>query len=232
MVPTVLDALGLEPPASIRGVTQSSIEGVSLVPTFDDAKAPDKHTTQYFEMMGHRSLYHDGWRAVCPWPGTSFTESGRTFGTPITYDMLTELDAKGWELYNLKEDFAETNNLADKEKARLIAMIGMWYNEAGKYNVLPIDSRGLQRVREERPQIAVSRNRYVLYPGTQSIPAGAAPKILNRPYSITAEVDIPTAGARRSACSAWAATTAASRSMCRTASSASCTTTSRSITPM
>ena len=195
MVPTVLDALGLEPPASIRGVTQSTIEGVSLVPTFDNVKAPDKHTTQYFEMMGHRSLYHDGWRAVCPWPGTSFTESGRTFGTPITYDMLTELDAKGWELYNLKEDFAETNNLAEKEKARLIAMIGMWYNEAGKYNVLPIDSRGLQRVREERPQIAVSRNRYVLYPGTQSIPAGAAPKILNRPYSITAEVDIPKEGA-------------------------------------
>jgi arylsulfatase len=109
--------------------------------------------------------------------------------------MLTELDAKGWELYNLKEDFAETNNLAGKEKARLIAMIGMWYNEAGKYNVLPIDSRGLQRIREERPQIAVSRNRYVLYPGTQSIPAGAAPKILNRPYSITAEVDVPRKGA-------------------------------------
>ena len=74
-------------------------------------------------------------------------------------------------------------------------MIGMWYNEAGKYNVLPIDSRGLQRVREERPQIAVNRNRYVLYPGTQSIPAGAAPKILNRQYSITADVDIPETGA-------------------------------------
>ena len=82
-------------------------------------------------MMGHRSLYHDGWRAVCPWPGTSFVESGMAFGTPITYDRLTELDAKGWELYNLTEDFAETNNLADNEKARLIAMIGMWYNEAG-----------------------------------------------------------------------------------------------------
>ena len=67
-------------------------------------------------MMGHRSLYHDGWRAVCPWPGPSFADSGRTFGTPITFDMLTELDARGWELYNLKEDFAETNNLADKEQ--------------------------------------------------------------------------------------------------------------------
>jgi arylsulfatase A-like enzyme len=195
MVPTVLDALGLEPPSSIRGVTQCAIEGVSLAHTFENAEAPSKHATQYFEMMGHRSLYHDSWRAVCPWPGTSFTESGRAFGTPITYDVLTQLDAKGWELYNLNEDFAETNNLVDKEKPRLVAMIGMWYTEAGKYNVLPIDSRGLQRVREERPQIAVDRNRYVLYPGTQSIPAGAAPKILNRSYSITAEVDISKEGA-------------------------------------
>ena len=90
---------------------------------------------------------------------------GRTFGAPLTADMLTELDEKGWELYNLGEDFAETNNLAAKDKGRLIAMIGMWYVEAGKYNVLPIDSRGLQRVREERPQVAENRNRYVLYPG-------------------------------------------------------------------
>jgi arylsulfatase len=195
MVPTVLDALGLESPASIRGVTQSPLEGISLAHTFNDAKAKSNHTTQYFEMLGHRSLYHDGWRAVCPWPGSSFIESGRTFGAPINFDMLTELDAKGWELYNLNEDFAETNNLADKERDRLIAMIGMWYNEAGKYNVLPIDSRGTQRIAEERPQIAVNRNRYELYLGTQSIPAASAPKILNRPYSITAEVDIPKSGA-------------------------------------
>ena len=72
-----------------------------------------------------------------------------------------------------RQDVAETNNLAAQEPARLIAMIGMWYNEAGKYNVLPIDSRGVVRIAEERPQIASSRNRYVLYPGTQSIPAGA-----------------------------------------------------------
>jgi len=195
MVPTVLDALGLEPPPSIRGVTQSPLEGVSLAATFDDGKSPSKHTTQYFEMLGHRSLYHDGWRAVCPWPGASFTESGRAFGDPITYDTLTELDAKGWELYNLTEDFAETTDLAAKERARLIAMIGMWYNEAGKYNVLPIDSRGTARIAEERPQIAVDRSRYVLYPGTQSIVASAAPKILNRHYSITAEVDVPQGGA-------------------------------------
>ncbi len=87
-------------------------------------------------MFGHRSLYHDGWRVVCPWPATSFREAGLLFGAPIDYYKLIELDAKGWELYNLSEDFAETNNLAERERDRLIAMIGMWYVEAGKYKVL------------------------------------------------------------------------------------------------
>ena len=76
-------------------------------------------------MFGHLSLYHDSWRAVCPWPGTSFAESSLSFGAPIDYNKLIELDTKGWELYNVKEDFAETENLAEKERDRLIAMIGM-----------------------------------------------------------------------------------------------------------
>ena len=154
MVPTVLDALGIEPPSAIGGVTQSPIEGVSFRHTFDDAGAATHHITQYFEMLGHRSIYHDGWRAVCPWPGTSFTESGHKFGDVITADMLNELDANGWELYHVAEDPAETTNLAAEERARLIAMIAMWYTEAGRYNVLPIDSRGIARIAEERPQIA------------------------------------------------------------------------------
>src|SRR5437763_819370 len=77
MVPTVLDVLGIEPPATIRGVPRSPLHGVSLAQTFEDAAAPSNRTTQYFEMMGHRSIYHDGWRAVCPWPGPSFTEAGQ-----------------------------------------------------------------------------------------------------------------------------------------------------------
>ena len=190
MVPTVLDALRVDPPAAIAGVTQSAIEGVSFAHTFDDAAAPTRHLTQYFEMLGHRSIYHDGWRAVCPWPGTSFTESGRKFGDPISADMLSELDATGWELYHVAEDVAETTNLAEQERARLIAMVTLWYSEAGKYNVLPIDSRGVVRIADERPQLAASRSRYVLYPGTQSITAASAPKILNRPYSINAEVEL------------------------------------------
>ncbi len=195
MTPTVLEALGLEAPTSIKGVTQSPIEGHSFAQAFDDAKAPSKHITQYFEMFGHRSIYHDGWRAVCPWPGTSFTESGLTFGAPIDYAKLTELDAKGWELYNLEKDFAETNNLAEKERAKLIEMIGMWYVEAGKYNVLPIDSRGTLRLVEERPQIAVARTSYTFYPGTQMVPTNSGPAVLNRPHSITADVEIPKGGA-------------------------------------
>jgi arylsulfatase len=195
MVPTVLEALDIEPPAVIRGVTQSVLEGTSFAYTFDDGAAPARHTTQYFEMLGHRSIYHDGWRAVCPWPGVSFVESGRAFGTPLTAEILTQLDATAWELYHVEEDFAETHDLAAQERDRLIEMITLWYVEAGRYNVLPLDGRGVQRIAEERPQITLERSRYVLYPDTQSIPAAAAPKILNRPYTISAEVEIPEGGA-------------------------------------
>ncbi|WP_235300146.1 arylsulfatase [Synechococcus sp. GFB01] len=195
MVPTVLEALGIEPPDTIRGVTQSPIEGFSLCSCFGNPAAASLHLTQYFEMFGHRALYHDGWRAVCPWPGTSFVESGRRFGDPISYDQLTQLDAHGWELYNLQEDFAETRDLAAAERDRLIAMIGMWYVEAGKYKVLPIDSRGVQRFAEERPQISADRQRFIYYPGTQMVPTNAAPRVLNRPHSISVEVEVPEAGA-------------------------------------
>jgi arylsulfatase A-like enzyme len=196
MVPTVLDALGVQPPVSIRGVTQSPIEGFSLKSSFDDGKAEPLHKTQYFEMFGHRSIYHEGWRAVCPWPGTSFTESGLPFGAPMDYDKLTELDATAWELYNLAEDPAETNNLAAKEKARLIAMIGTWYVEAGKYKVLPVDSRGQLRFMEERPQIAVDRKKYVYYAGTQMVPGNAAPRVLNAPHSVSVHATVPKGGAQ------------------------------------
>ena len=195
MVPTVLAALGLEAPTTIKGVTQRPLEGVSLSSCFADANAASLHLTQYFEMLGHRALYHDGWRAVCPWPGPSYAESGRGFGEPISYDQLIQLDAHAWELYNLREDMAETNNLAASERERLIAMIGMWYVEAGKYNVLPVDSRGTLRFALERPQISADRQRYIYYPGTQVVPTNAAPRVLNRPHSISVELEVPDAGA-------------------------------------
>jgi arylsulfatase len=195
MVPTVLEALGLEAPTSVKGVTQSPIEGLSFAHALNDAQAPSKHITQYFEMFGHRSIYHDGWRAVCPWPGTSFKEAGLFFGAPIDKDKLTELDAKSWELYHIEKDFAENHNLAAENRAKLIELIATWYVEAGKYNVLPIDSRGTLRLVDPRPQIAVARTSYTYYPNTQMIPPNAGPNVLNRPHSITVDVEIPKGGA-------------------------------------
>jgi hypothetical protein len=113
----------------------------------------------------------------------------------LTEEKLRELDAKGWEFYNLEEDPTETKNLADTNRPKLIEMIALWYAEAGKYNVLPIDSRGTLRFADERPQITKDRKTYVYYPGTQMVPENVAVKILNRAHSFTAEVEIPKGGA-------------------------------------
>jgi arylsulfatase len=195
MLPTVLDCLEIEAPHQIRGVTQSPIEGVSFRYTFDDAKAPSKHVTQYFEMFGHRSIYHDGWRAVCPYPGPSFKEAPVALGTPIDERRLRELDAKDWELYDLSQDFSETTNVAAANRDKLIEMIALWYTEAGKYKVLPIDSRLTLRLADPRPQLTRDRKKYKYYPGTSVIPGKVAANILNRPHSITAHVEIPKGGA-------------------------------------
>ncbi len=197
IVPTVLDALGADPPETIRGVTQSPLHGVSFAHTFADAAAPGRHGTQYFEMLGHRAIDHHGWRAVCPWPGPSFAEAGQGFGVPITADDLTALDAHHWELYHLAEDPTENHNLADQHRDRLIEMIAQWYVEAGKYDVLPIDGSAAARLMVERPQVAAPRDRYVYRPGTQTVPAWVSPRLLNRPHSVTADVEIPAAGAGR-----------------------------------
>ena len=195
MVPTVLDLLDLEPPTSIKGVTQAPIEGFSFAHTLEDGEAPSKHNTQYFEMLGHRSIYRNGWKAVCPWPGPSFTEAGTGFGNPISAEKLSELDANNWELYHVAEDFAENHEVSAENRPRLIEMIAQWYVEAGKYNVLPIDGRGAQRVADERPAIAVDRTSYTYYPHTQPVSASAGANVMNRPHSITADVEIPEAGA-------------------------------------
>ncbi|MBP1763543.1 MAG: Arylsulfatase, partial [Firmicutes bacterium] len=197
-VPTVLEALGMEAPAAIRGITQAPIEGVSFAHTFNQADAPTRHNTQYFEMFGHRSIYHDGWRAVCPWPGTSFTEAAkknRKFGSPIDNAILVDIDSHDWELYHIAEDFSETNNLAATHREKLNEMICRWWAEAGKYNVLPIDGDVFSRLNVERPTIAKPRNKIVYYPGGSPVPFAASPKVYNRPFSITADTVIPQGGA-------------------------------------
>jgi arylsulfatase len=195
IVPTVLDALGLTPPATIRGVTQSPVHGVSFARTFDDPAAPTAHRTQYYEMFGHRAIDHDGWRAVCPWPGPSFTEAGKPFGALISAATLTDLDAQHWELYHVDSDPAENHNLAEAHRDKLIELIAMWYAEAGKYNVLPVDGSANERILVERPQVAEPRAEYTYRPGTQTVGFFAAPRVLNRPHAITADADIPEDGA-------------------------------------
>jgi arylsulfatase A-like enzyme len=195
MLPTVLDVLGMEAPGAVRGVTQSPIHGVSFAHTFDDPAASTRHRTQYFEMLGHRAIDHAGWRAVCPWPGPSFAEAGQPFGAPITAEALTDLDVRHWELYHVAQDPAENNNLASQHRDKLIEMIALWYVEAGRYNVLPVDGSTLPRLIVERPQIAAARTRYTYRPGSQTVPFAVGPRVLNRPHAITAEVDIPAGGA-------------------------------------
>ncbi|MEA2000384.1 MAG: arylsulfatase [Actinomycetota bacterium] len=198
VVPTILDALGIEAPDAIRGVQQSAIQGVSFAHTFDDAEATTRHTTQYFEMFGHRSIYHDGWKAVCAFPGSSFAEAaekGRYFGGPLTAEVLADLDATGWELYHLPEDPAENHNLADSNPEKMREMVERWYDEAARYDVLPLATADLARMNVERPTVARPRQRFVYQAGGAPIPFAASPRVYNRPHSITAEVVIPESGA-------------------------------------
>ncbi|WP_027368993.1 arylsulfatase [Desulfocurvibacter africanus] len=198
IVPTVLAALSLDAPATIRGVPQSPIQGVSFAHTFDDAKAPTRHHTQYFEMFGHRAIYHDGWRAVCPFPGPSFAEAaeqGRFFGMPLSAEILDDLDAHGWELYHVAEDPSERRNVAAEHPDKLHEMVQRWYTEAGRYGVLPLASADMQRMNVARPTVSRPRERYVYYPGGAPVSFAAAPRLYNRPHSITAEVEIPEGGA-------------------------------------
>jgi arylsulfatase A-like enzyme len=195
IVPTVLDALDLTPPATIRGVTQSPLHGVSFAHTFDGPAAATRHRTQYYEMFGHRAIDHDGWRAVCPWPGPSFAEAGKGFGALISAETLTDLDAHHWELYHVASDPAENHDLADKHRDKLIELIAMWYTEAGKYNVLPVDGSAAERLLAQRPQVAEPRNRFTYRPGTQTVGNFVGPRVLNRPHAITADADIPPDGA-------------------------------------
>ena len=210
---------------TIAGVTQSPIEGVSFAHTFDDANAPTKHLTQYFEMLGHRSLYHDGWRAVCPWPGPSFAESGRTVRRPHhrRHAHASSTRRAGSSTTSPRTSPRPTI-WPRQERARLIAMIGMWYTEAGKYNVLPIDSRGVHSHRrraaadraEPQPLCALSghavdlRRRRLRRSSTGPTPSTPTSSSPAEP---------------RACCCPWAATTAESPSTSRTASCATRTTT-------
>jgi len=180
LVPTVLEAVGIEAPEEIRGVAQRPIEGTSFLGSIADAAWPDAHTTQYYEMFGCRALYHGGWKAVTYHPIMQ-TEPG--------------IDADEWELYHVTADPSECHDLAAQEPARLSAMIDRWWVEAGRYQVLPLDPRPLPALVHERPLSVAPRQRYDYYQDAAQVPELVAVNVKNRTHRMVAEVTIPDGGA-------------------------------------
>jgi hypothetical protein len=130
---------------------------------------------------------------VCPWPAASFTEAaqlGRTLGDPITPEVLERLDREGWELYDIAADPTESRDVAAEHPDRLRELVALWWEEAAKYKVLPLDGSMQARLATERPQTSKPRTRFVYYPGGSVVPAFAAPPVYNRAYSIEADVEI------------------------------------------
>jgi hypothetical protein len=168
------------------GVRQKPLEGISLVYTFDNAKAPTRHTTQYFEMLGNRAIYKDGWMAS--------TTPLRLPWVTIGYEPSPD-DFKG-ELYNIDKDFSQANNLAEKYPGKLKELQAAFDAEAKKYNVYPLDSSFASRVDPAiRPSLTRGRTEFTYYPGMVRIPEGSAPDFKNKSWTIAAEVTIPDEGA-------------------------------------
>ena len=185
LVPTILEAARVPEPREVNGVVQRPIEGVSMVYTWDDANAPDRHTTQYFEMFGNRALYHDGWLAACrhgrlPWETTG----------------STRFDDDVWELYNVEDDFTQADDLANRDPKRLEQLQELFVAEARRYNVLPLDDRFVEREDPSmRPNRLRGKTRFVYLPGAVRIPEPSAPNTKNVDHTIVAEIDIPEGGA-------------------------------------
>jgi arylsulfatase len=189
IVPTILEATGIPAPDTINGIKQQPIEGTSMVYTFDKANAnvPTKHSTQYFEMLGNRAIYHDGWVA-CTTPVTT----PWVLSTKPAPDAITGYN---WELYNVMENPTQNNDLAVKMPDKLKQMQDIFYVEAEKYHVLPLDNTTLARWNAPKPSLTAGRTEFT-YSGTlTSVPGSTAPHILNRAYTITAEITIPADGA-------------------------------------
>jgi arylsulfatase len=189
IVPTILEATGIPAPETINGIQQLPIEGVSMAYTWDKANAnvPTRHTTQYFEMLGNRAIYHDGWVAATtpvtlPWE----------LSTKTPPDVITGYN---WELYNVQEDPTQFNDLAATMPEKLKQMQDLFYSEAKKYNVLPLDNTTLARWNTPRPSLTAGRTVFTYAGELTGVPASAAPSILDKSYTITAEVEIPEGGA-------------------------------------
>jgi arylsulfatase A-like enzyme len=189
IVPTILEVAGIQAPATVNGIAQKPIEGISMAYTFDSANATaaSKRDTQYFEMFGNRALYNDGWIATTVPPQPPWL-----MGTVQMPDVLTGYK---WELYNIAEDFSETNDLAAKNPDKLKELQGLFMDEARKYQVLPLDNSILQRILAPRPSAVAGRTEFTYTSEVSGLPDGSAPNLLSRSFSITADVEIPKGGA-------------------------------------
>ncbi|HLN43521.1 MAG TPA: arylsulfatase [Acidimicrobiales bacterium] len=174
--PTVLESLGIESPATLGGVEQSPVEGTAFAYCFDDAGVPSRHATQYYEMFGCRAIYHDGWKAVTYHP---------------IQDTRVAFDDDVWELYHVAEDASECRDLAAVQPDKLREMMGLWWEEAERHQVLPLDNRPFSAFVLERPPPVQPRTRYVYYPGASPVPEMVAVNIRNRPHVVRAELEIP-----------------------------------------
>jgi arylsulfatase len=182
IAPTIYEAVGVQFPDILNGVAQKPLEGVSMVYSFDKANAPGHRRTQYFEMFINRGIFHDGWwaasRVNIPWEGSA---------KPANPDTAT------WELYNLDEDFTQANDLASSNPKKLRELQDLWWTEAAKYSVLPLDGRKTERLNGElqgRPSLTGHRTSFTYYPGVVALPAGSAPNVLNKSFSISADATI------------------------------------------
>lgn len=183
VAPTVLEAAHLPEPTSVNGIMQKPFEGVSMLYSFNDAKASERHETQYFEMMGNRGIYHKGWTAVTrrriPW------ETGKVDLPPFDKDV--------WELYDTTKDWTQAKDLARDFPDKLAELQRLWMIEAVKYNVLPLDDRMAERANPElagRPQI-VQGNRQLLFGGMGRLTESSIVNYKNKSHAVTAELIVP-----------------------------------------
>ncbi|WP_322938233.1 arylsulfatase [Nocardioides bizhenqiangii] len=189
VAPTILEAAGLPEPAMVNGVQQAPIEGTSMLYAFNDQAADERHDLQYFEMFGNRGIYHRGWSAVTkhktPWV--------------MVGGEMPAFDADVWELYDgAGGDFSQARNLATEQPERLAQLQRLWLIEAVRYNVLPLDDRSAERVNPDlagRPTL-IQGDRQLFFPGMGRLSESSVVSIKNKSFSVTAEVEVPEAGAR------------------------------------
>jgi hypothetical protein len=182
IMPTILDALGVQAPATIKGHVQSRIDGVSMRYSASDPSAPSARQTQFFSMLGSRGIWHDGWKAVTTHP---------------TLSGWSHFNDDTWELYHTDTDRAELHDLAAERPEKVRELVNLWFAEAGDNAAFPLDDRSaLEIIMTPRPQLSPPRERYAYFPDTAEVPEAQAVNVRNRSYSIGALVDIPGPGAQ------------------------------------